>query len=139
MHYIMHADGGSRGNPGKAAGAAVFFVRQADGGYGDPAGSVARYMGVATNNQAEYTGIVEGLRYALQQGYKNLDVRLDSELAVKQINGQYKVKNAHLLPFWREVKELMEQFDEIAFSHVRREFNKAADALVNETIDSEGR
>lgn len=132
----MYADGGARGNPGPAAGAAVLFDMNEDGSNGALIAEAAEYLGTATNNQAEYTGIILGLRKAHELGYNAVDVRLDSELAVKQINGEYRVKNPELAKKFLEIHNLRTHFRETRFSHVRREYNKAADALVNKTIDA---
>lgn len=133
---IMFADGGARGNPGPAAGAAVLFAVSEGNTPGEVIGEAAEYLGVATNNVAEYTGIIVGLRKARELGIDDLDVRLDSELAVKQLNGQYRVKNPALARLFVDVHTLRSQFRRITFMHVRREFNKHADALVNKTIDA---
>lgn len=132
----MYADGGSRGNPGPAAGAAVLFALSENGEQGKRIADAAKYIGIDTNNQAEYTGIVIGLQKALDLGYEEIDVRLDSELAVKQINGIYRVKNAEIAKRFLEVHNLRTKFKKATFSHVFREQNVAADALVNETLDA---
>jgi ribonuclease HI len=131
----MYADGGSRGNPGPAAGAAVLFAIQDNDETGERVGEASKYLGVATNNQAEYTGIIEGLKKAHELGYDEVEARLDSELAVRQLNGQYKVKNAELAKLFLEIHNLKHHFRKITFTHVRREFNVAADALVNKVLD----
>ena len=135
----MYADGGSRGNPGPAAGAAVLFLLNDDGTEGKRVSDAAKYIGIDTNNQAEYTGIIIGLQKALELGYDVVDVRLDSELAVKQLNGQYKVKHPEIAKRFLEVHNLRSQFRSVKFSHVFREQNVAADALVNETLDAKAK
>lgn len=130
----MFADGGARGNPGPAASAAVIFELH-DDEIGELLGEASEYLGVATNNQAEYNAIIIGLKKAKELGVEALDVRLDSELAVRQLNGEYKVKNKELAKKFLEIYNLRQGFIEIHFSHVRREYNKIADALVNKTID----
>ncbi len=132
----MYADGGARGNPGPAAGAAVLFAVEEGNTPGERIGEAAEYLGTATNNVAEYTGIIVGLRKARELGLNDLDVRLDSELAVKQLNGQYRVKNPALARLFVDVHNERAHFRRITFTHVRREFNKEADALVNITIDT---
>jgi len=132
----MYADGGSRGNPGPAAGAAVLYELNAKGEQGDRIADAAKYIGIDTNNQAEYTGIIVGLKKALELGATDVDVRLDSELAVKQLNGIYRVKNPELAKRFLDVHNLRVQFASVKFSHVYREQNTAADALVNETLDA---
>ena len=131
----MYADGGSRGNPGPAAGAAVLFAIQENDDTGDRVGEAFKFLGVATNNQAEYTGIIEGLKKAHELGYNEVEARLDSELAVRQLNGQYKVKNPELAKLFLEIHNLKIHFRKITFTHVRREYNVAADALVNKVLD----
>lgn len=134
----MYADGGSRGNPGPAAGAAVLFAIEPNGDTGDRVGESAKFLGIATNNQAEYTGIIAGLKKAHELGYNEVEARLDSELAVRQLNGQYKVKNAELAKLFLEIYNLKQHFRKVTFTHVRREYNVAADALVNRTLDERG-
>lgn len=131
----MYADGGARGNPGPAAGAAVLLEVNEDGSNGKVVAEAAKYLGVATNNQAEYTGIIAGLEKAHELGYNEVEARLDSELAVKQLNGEYRVKNAELAKLFLQIHNLKTHFRKITFTHVRREYNKLADALVNKTID----
>jgi ribonuclease HI len=127
----MFADGGSRGNPGPAASGAVLF---------DEGGAVLRevgtYLGVATNNVAEWTGLVTGLEAALELGIDDLAVRLDSELVVKQISGQYRVKHEGLIPLHAKAKILLRKFARVDVQHVRRKENAAADALVNQVLDA---
>jgi ribonuclease HI len=127
----MFADGGSRGNPGPAASGAVLF---------DEGGAVLRevgtFLGVATNNVAEWTGLVTGLEAALELGIDDLAVRLDSELVVKQISGQYRVKHEGLIPLHAKAKVLLRKFARVDVQHVRRKENAAADALVNQVLDA---
>lgn len=132
----MFADGGARGNPGPAAGGAVVFAVHDDGTVGEKLAEAGRYLGTATNNVAEYTGIIIGLEKALELGIDTLDVNLDSELAVKQLNGEYRVKNPDLAKLFVRVHALRSKFRRITFTHVRRAFNKDADAMVNKTIDA---
>jgi ribonuclease HI len=127
----MFADGGSRGNPGPAASGAVLF---------DESGAVLRevgtYLGVATNNVAEWTGLLTGLEAALELGIDDLSVRLDSELVVKQISGVYRVKHEGLIPLHAKAKVLLRKFAHVDVQHVRRKENAAADALVNQVLDA---
>ncbi len=131
----MYADGGSRGNPGLSAGAAVLFAIQANGDTGERVGQAAKFLGVATNNQAEYSGIIVGLKKAHELGYNEVEARLDSELAVRQLNGEYKIKNPTLAMLYLEIHNLKQHFRKVTFTHVRREYNTQADALVNQTLD----
>jgi ribonuclease HI len=127
----MFADGGSRGNPGPAASGAVLF---------DESGAVLRevgtYLGVATNNVAEWTGLLTGLEVALDLGIDDLAVRLDSELVVKQISGAYGVKNERLIPLHAKARVLLRKFAHVDVRHVPRKENAAADALVNQVLDA---
>lgn len=131
MKATMFADGGSRGNPGPAASGAVLF---------DEAGAVLRevgtFLGVATNNVAEWTGLLTGLEAALELGVDDLAVRLDSELVVKQISGAYRVKNEGLIPLHAKAKVLLRKFARVDVKHVPRKQNAAADALVNQVLDA---
>lgn len=125
----IFTDGGARGNPG-SAGAGV--VIKSDGEVVD---EISEYLGEATNNQAEYTAILLGLERAKELGAKEVESVMDSELACKQLNGEYKVKDPDLAKIFIKVWNLTHEFDKVTFRHVRREFNKEADALVNKAID----
>jgi ribonuclease HI len=130
----IFSDGGSRGNPGpSAAGYVVLNATQeviAEGG---------EYLGITTNNQAEYQGVRLGLEKALELGYKNVDFKIDSMLVVNQMKGYYKIKNRELWPIHERIRELMKQFDKVTFTHVLREFNQLADGMVNKTLDAHAR
>ena len=130
MKFIIHVDGGSRGNPGPAAAAAV--ITSPDGDLLDQAGEK---IGVATNNVAEYKAVLLGLRRAASLGAKEVEVVNDSELVAKQINGQYKVKHVDMKPLYAEAVKQLRGFDTWSIRSVPREQNKAADALVNATLD----
>lgn len=129
----MHIDGASRGNPGKAA-YAVVLARP-----GLPVIEEANTIGTASNNVAEYTALVEGLSLAHELGVKALQVFSDSELMVKQMNGEYKVKNDDLRALYEEACQLRRQFDKVTITHVRREQNKRADQIGNEALDGKPR
>jgi ribonuclease HI len=131
-HIKIFTDGGSRGNPGPSASAAVLYSED-----GDMIGSASLYLGKTTNNQAEYTAIIIGLEEAKAMGAETIELCMDSELAVKQLKGEYKVKNPEIAKRFLEVKNLITQFDHVKIKHVRRELNKAADALVNEVLDKQ--
>jgi len=128
----LFADGGSRGNPGPAASGAVLF---------DPSGDlleeIGAYLGVATNNVAEWTALVLGLEAALKRGIRRLAIRLDSELVVKQVLGEYRVKHVGLQPLHARARRLLRDFEEIEIRHVPRKENVLADALVNRLLDRE--
>jgi ribonuclease HI len=125
----IHIDGGARGNPGPAA-YAVVLARP-----GRPAVEEAGTIGTATNNVAEYTALVNALHLATELGLKRLDVFSDSELLVKQMAGEYRVKHPDLQPLYQEATELRKGFEAVRITHVRRELNKRADALCNEALD----
>ena len=130
----MYADGGSRGNPGPAGSGAVLKALDGDQ-EGEVIANVKKFLGETTNNQAEYTAIIIGLEKAQELGVEEVDVVLDSELAVKQLNREYKVKHPEIAKRFLEVWNLQQGFKKVTYRHVRREFNKEADALVNECID----
>lgn len=125
----VHIDGASRGNPGSAAFALV-LARP-----GLPVVEYAEAIGKATNNVAEYTALVAALERAVELGVRNLTVFSDSELMVKQMNGEYKVKNADLQELYKEASALRKQFASVVLKHVRREQNKRADELCNLVLD----
>ena len=123
-------DGGARGNPGPAAIAAVATTPD-----GEELTSRGEAIGRATNNVAEYRAMLLGIELARELGAPEVELVGDSELIVKQVRGEYKVKNADLRPLRDEVRTRLRDFDEWTIRHVRREHNEAADALVNETLD----
>jgi ribonuclease HI len=129
-HLISYSDGGSRGNPGPAAFG--YVIKTPDGesiaGHGE-------YVGETTNNQAEYKGILAAIRKARELGAETLEMRMDSELAVKQLNGEYKVKDAGLASIYMLIHNERIAFKKVTFTHVRREYNKEADAQVNKALD----
>lgn len=137
MTYFISTDGGSRGNPGPAASAFVVRNEQsekvASGGF---------YLGIATNNEAEYGAVIQALKWAThQQDKKNmatLAFTLDSELLVRQLSGQYRIKAPHLQKLAVEIKALEYQLGiPVSYRHVPRERNTAADAIVNDVLDRE--
>jgi ribonuclease HI len=130
VQATLFADGGSRGNPGHAASGAVIVAP--DGTVLAEAGS---YLGIATNNVAEWNGLVEGLAEARRLNIDRLAVRLDSELVIKQLTGEYRVKHPGLQPFHQQAKRLMREFTYLDLKHVPRKENKLADALVNHVLD----
>ncbi|MDR2429082.1 MAG: ribonuclease HI family protein [Candidatus Margulisbacteria bacterium] len=120
-------DGGARGNPGPAGAGAVLL--------GDRPLTISEYLGAATNNVAEYTALILLLRKAVELGYNELEVFADSELMVRQINGQYKVKDEKLRALCFQAAESIAKLRKFSLTHVPRAQNKAADKLVNEAID----
>lgn len=126
---ILRSDGGARGNPGPAGAG---FVIEVDG---QIVCSGGRYLGETTNNIAEYEALIWGLENVRALGYAQVSVFADSELLVKQINGDYKVKNAGLKPLFARTLALLRGFNSFDVGHVRREHNKAADAMANAAMD----
>jgi ribonuclease HI len=129
MELTIYTDGASRNNPGEA-GAGIFILRN-----GEPIERIARYLGTTTNNIAEYTAAIIGLEQAVKLGASRVILNADSELLVKQINGQYKVKNEGLKPLHAKVKELIAKINSVEVQYIPREKNKEADALANKAID----
>lgn len=129
MKATIHVDGGSRGNPGPAAFA---FVIRIDG---QPDVEGAATIGTATNNIAEYTALIRALEKSAELGLRDLAILSDSELMVKQMNGEYRVKNAELQDLYAEASDLRRRFDRVTLDHVRREKNKRADELCNLALD----
>jgi ribonuclease HI len=124
-----HVDGGARGNPGPA-GYGVRITRD-DGSVVD----LKQSIGIATNNVAEYNGLLAALRWAADAGVQSLHVKADSELMVKQMLGDYRVKNERLQPLYAEARRLVACIGRVTFEHVRREQNQDADRLANEAMD----
>lgn len=132
MKATLFADGGSRGNPGPAASAAVLLDPK-----GETIEEVEAYLGIATNNVAEWTALLLGLQAAQRRGIRRLKVRLDSELVVKQLLGEYRVKNETLQPLYQRARTLLRGFEEVDVAHVTRKHNALADRLVNRVLDQE--
>jgi ribonuclease HI len=129
-HATLFADGGSRGNPGPAASGAVVVADD-----GTALREIGEFIGVATNNVAEWHALVVGLGAALELGIESLDVRLDSELVVRQFSGVYRVKHPDLIPLHSKARALGRRFARIDIQHIPRAENAAADALVNRALD----
>jgi ribonuclease HI len=126
----LFTDGAARGNPGPAGAGAVIISPE-----GHVVAKVGKYLGETTNNVAEYTGLILGLKRAKAMGLRELDVLADSELLVKQLSGEYQVKAEHLAPLHQEAKALLAGFDVAEVRHIPREENEAADAMSNRAID----
>ena len=126
----VYSDGASRGNPGPAGAGAVIT---------DSTGNVlrrlGRFLGPQTNNIAEYQGVLLGLSHALAGGAREVVLRADSELAIRQLQGRYQVKNLGLKPLFAEVQGLLRRFEGVTLEHVRREQNNDADEMSNRAID----
>jgi ribonuclease HI len=132
--FQANIDGGSRGNPGPAAYGVV--VRD---GSGAIVARLKKYIGQNTNNVAEYFGLIAALDYAQTHGVRALRVESDSELMVKQMRGQYKVKSEDLKPLFERAKKMSQGLESFRIEHVYREQNREADALVNQALDETGR
>jgi len=130
LKLVVNVDGGARGNPGPAAIAAV--VQDADGGVLEERGE---RIGEATNNVAEYRALLLGIERAAALGASELELVGDSELVVKQVKGEYKVKDATMRKLHAEAKRALGDFESWSIRHVRRERNAEADRLVNEALD----
>ena len=127
---IAHVDGGARGNPGPAGyGVAI------EDEHGATVAQLSHYLGHQTNNVAEYSGLLAALRYALEHGHEALEVVADSELMVKQMNGQYKVRAPQLIPLYEQARTLSRKLGWFRIRHVRRAHNSAADKLANRAMD----
>jgi ribonuclease HI len=126
----MFTDGAARGNPGPAGLGVVIEDDQ-----GMRLRGLHRYLGTATNNEAEYHALIEGLKALKEWNPDRLEVYMDSKLVVEQVNGGYKVKKPELQQLHRKAKELLDGFGEVVVKHVERERNKGADALANRAID----
>ena len=129
MELTIFTDGASRSNPGEA-GAGVSIMQ-----HGIPLERIARYLGTTTNNIAEYSAAIIGLERAVQLGASKVKLCADSELMVKQLNGQYKVKNEGLKPLHARAKELIARIGCVEVQYIPRERNHDADALANKAID----
>jgi mutator protein MutT len=127
---VVYTDGGSRGNPGPSASGFVIYA--ADGELLFEGG---KYLGVTTNNQAEYQAVRLGLEKALELNAQVVSFRLDSQLVANQLTGVYQIKNRDLWPIHASIKDLIATFKKVTFTHVRREFNREADAMVNKILD----
>jgi ribonuclease HI len=127
---LIYTDGGSRGNPGPSASGYVIQDDKERLIFED-----GKYLGITTNNQAEYQAVKLALEKALELDAKRLSFRLDSQLVVNQLNGVYQIKNRDLWPIHQSIMVLANKFEKVTFTHVRREFNQEADAMVNKILD----
>ena len=136
MKYIVYADGGARGNPGPAGAGVVIKSEQ-----GETLAEISEYLGEQTNNYAEYMAVIhalETLRSAIDANgdeSPELELRLDSELIIKQLKKEYRIKAENLKPLYKKVRELLDAFTTVVYTHVPREDNKEADTLANEAMD----
>lgn len=127
---VAHVDGGSRGNPGPSGYGAYITD-----GEGKRVAELNDFLGVQTNNFAEYSGLIAALEYGVEHGYGTVKIVSDSELLVKQMKGQYKVRSEALLAIYGEAKTLIRKLDRFEIRHVLRHLNKDADRLANEAMD----
>lgn len=133
QYLISYTDGGARGNPGPAGIGVVLQNKD-----GKVVGEWSEFLGIATNNQAEYKALLLALKQAITLGAIELECRLDSELVVKQLKGEYKVKHPGLKPLFEQAKSLISQIKNVSFKHIPRELNKQADRLANQAMDQGG-
>ena len=129
--YLLQFDGLAQPNPGEASGGAILYSPSRQ-----PVYETGEYIKFATNNAAEYTGLIIGLRLALEKGFTNLLVEGDSQLIIFQSQGKWKIKNENLQKYNKEVCNLVSKFEFIAIRHIRRELNKHADRITNEVVKS---
>jgi ribonuclease HI len=136
--FVIRTDGAARGNPGPASlGAALFDLARPDArdARATPDASISDYLGIQTNNVAEYTGVVRALELARELGAREVHLLLDSKLIVEQVTGRWRVKDAKLIPLWSAARATLGGFDRWSATHVPRALNTVADALANEAID----
>ncbi|MCZ7380541.1 MAG: ribonuclease HI family protein [Candidatus Methanoperedens sp.] len=129
MSCILFFDGACRGNPGPMAIGVVLMKN------GKKLCEISKRLGTGTNNIAEWSALIEGLKLAIAHGCRELEVRGDSQLVIKQISGQYRVKSDNLIPLFNEAKKLCGNFKEIDFKWIKREDNARTDALSNDALD----
>ena len=136
MRLLLYSDGGARGNPGPAAMAYLALTEN-----GEVAKTDTRFIGVRTNNQAEYNALISALQFALAAKAEDVVCHLDSELVVRQLKGEYSVKNFELKKLWRQAQQLMCCFRKVSFVNVPRSnpYITRVDALVNKTLDEESK
>jgi len=128
---VLFCDGACRGNPGpSSAGAALFLKNESD-----PIETISKALGHATNNEAEYNSLILGLEAAKKAEGSSIKIFMDSELVVKQIRGQYKVKKEHLRPLHSRAKKLLDSFPSWEINHIERAKNSLADSLANKALD----
>jgi ribonuclease HI len=128
--YLLYTDGAARGNPGPAGAGAYICALD-----GEVVAEIAEYLGETTNNVAEYQALLSGLRKLVEIGAEEIEIRADSELMVKQIKGEYRVKHPNLKPLFQEALALLKKIPRYSIKHIEREKNKEADRLANRAID----
>ena len=127
--YQIYCDGASRSNPGEAS-VGISILKN-----NEEIDTIKKRIGIATNNVAEYLGLIEALQYCIEKNIMNVVIYLDSLLVVQQVNLQYKVKSKKLQEYYNQAIDLINQINNIQINHVRREFNKRADQLANQALD----
>ncbi|HTA76943.1 MAG TPA: ribonuclease HI family protein [bacterium] len=130
MTYQIYSDGACRGNPGPSGIGAVILNDK-----GKVVHEISKYIGVVTNNVAEYEALLEALDYCVKKNLSPVEILADSQLMIRQLSGQYKVKHPNMIPLHQKAKEYMLHLKVTGFTHVLREFNKRADELANQGID----
>jgi ribonuclease HI len=138
LGFLIRTDGAARGNPGPASlGAALYDLERPDArdSRARPDASISEYLGVQTNNVAEYTGTVRALELARELGAREVHLLLDSKLIVEQLTGRWRVKDVKLIPLWTSCRQTLAGFERWSATHVPRAQNSVADALANEAID----
>jgi len=130
MSYLLQFDGLAAPNPGQATAGAVLFSPE-----GKVVFELAEYLGIQTNNYAEYMGLLIGLRLAKEKGIKDIRIEGDSNLVIQQVRGLWRVKEPRLKPLFETIMKLLIDFKVESIEHVYREYNKAADALTNECLE----
>lgn len=136
--FLIRTDGAARGNPGPASlGAALYDLSRADARdpRAEPDASISEFLGVQTNNVAEYTGTLRALELARDLGARQVHLLLDSKLIVEQLAGRWRVKDAKLIPLWAACRQTLAGFERWSAAHVPRAQNSIADALANQAID----
>jgi probable phosphoglycerate mutase len=136
--FLIRTDGAARGNPGPASlGAALYDLERVDARdpRASPDASISEYLGVQTNNVAEYTGTMRALELARELGAREVHLLLDSKLIVEQLAGRWRVKDAKLIPLWAACRQTLGGFERWSATHVPRAQNSIADALANQAID----
>ena len=136
--FLIRTDGAARGNPGPASlGAALYDLSRSDARdpRARPDASISEFLGVQTNNVAEYTGTLRALELARELGAREVHLLLDSKLIVEQLAGRWRVKDAKLIPLWAASRQILAVFDRWSATHVPRAQNSIADALANQAID----
>jgi len=134
----MYCDGASSGNPGPSGIGVVINITGKDAGHSDKDRShrISEYIGIATNNVAEYSALLKGLETARVLGIENIKVFMDSELMARQINGIYRVKNEKLIPLWMRAMKILREFSHYDVSYIPRELNKEADSLARRAVST---